>query len=301
MKAFSDRLIERTRRLGHPLCIGFDPHLAHIPPAFRRGSMAPGDPETAAAVGAFCQAAFERVAEHAAAIKPQSAFFEALGPPGVQVLADLLRAGRRAGVPVILDVKRGDIGSTAEGYAGAYLAADAPMRADAITAAPYLGGDSLDPFVGAAAAAGGGVFVLVRTSNPGAADLQDLKVDGAPVYEAVARMLAPAAEKLMGAQGFSGLGVVVGATWPEQAPRVRELLPKSLFLVPGYGAQGGGAADAVRGFVAGPNGLEGGVVSSSRGVLFPEAGHTEDAAAWEAAIDQALDRARTDLAEAVSR
>ncbi len=277
-----------------------DPHLGRIPPLFRRGQMQPGDPETAHAVGDFCAAVLERVAEQSVAIKPQSAFFEQLGPAGVEVLAGLLADGRRRGVPMILDAKRGDIGSTAAGYAAAYVAKDAPMAADALTINPYLGADSLEPFLEESARSGAGLFVLVRTSNPGGADLQALEVEGQPLYLRVADLVARAAADRVGPEtGWSSIGAVVGATRPDEAPAVRERIPNGLFLVPGYGAQGGSARDALRGFVPGPGGvLEGGVVSSSRGILFPEGSDTDDATAWERAIDAAVERAVSELGEA---
>jgi orotidine-5'-phosphate decarboxylase len=172
---------------------------------------------------------------------------------------------------------------------------------DALTVNPYLGRDSLEPYLKEATQSGVGVFVLVRTSNPGAGDLQDRTSDGAPLWEHVARGLAEPARALVGpATGWSSLGVVVGATVPEQAERARALLPRALLLVPGYGAQGAGAADAVRGFVPGPRGREGGVVNSSRALLFPKAGATDSVARWEAALDAALDAAIDELSGAVA-
>ncbi len=263
--------------------------------------MRPGDPETAAAVEDLLGAFVDRLAGRVAVAKPQAAFFEQLGWRGWQVLERVGARLRENGVLVLLDAKRGDIGSTAEGYARAFLADDAATPADALTVNPYLGGDTLEPFVETARGAGRGLFVLVKTSNPGSGDFQDRQVDGAPLYEAVARRLAPMAEEWRGpGTGWSSLGVVVGAMYPEQAPRVRELLPNSLFLVPGYGAQGGAAADALRGFVPGPKGLEGGIVNSSRGLLFAEGTDTDDAKTWERAIDAALDQAIDELGKAVS-
>jgi len=303
-RPFADRLIERVRRLGHPLCVGFDPHLDRIPPLFRRGSMAPGDPATAGAVGDFLAAVLDRVAERAAAIKPQVAFFEQLGWRGLRVLETVTAEARRCGVPVILDAKRGDVGSTAAAYAAAYLDPGAAVPVDAMTVNPYLGLDSLGPFVDAAKRGGGGLFVLVKTSNPGSGDFQDRRLgSGGPLYEWVATALAGVAGGLEGpATGWSSLGVVVGATYPGESERVRERLPRSLFLVPGYGAQGGSAAAAVRGFVPGPGGrLEGGVVSSSRGVLFPPGSDAAGAGGWERAIDGAVERAVGELGDAAAR
>lgn len=299
---FADRLIARTRELGHPLCAGLDPDPALIPEPFRRGAMAPGAPETAKAVGAFCRAYLERVAGRVAALKPQSAFFEALGWRGVKVLAEVMVAARAAGLLVVLDAKRGDIGSTAAGYAAAYLAEDAPLRADCLTVNPWLGLDALEPFVKTAEAAHAGLFVLTRTSNPGGRDFQELAPGGGePVYHHVARALQPLAKRLAGETGWSGLGLVVGATTPEEARRVRDAAPSALFLVPGYGAQGASAQDAVASFVAGPGGRrEGGIVNTARGLHFPEAARGGDVRAWERAVDAALDRAASELAEAVA-
>ena len=294
---FGDQLIARVRTLGHPLCVGLDPHLDRIAPLFRRGSMAPGDPETAQAVEDFVLALVDRLEGRVAVVKPQIAFFEQLGWRGLQVLERVVERCRGQGLLVLLDAKRGDIGSTAAGYARSYLCEDAPLKVDAITLNAYLGLDTLEPF----AATGAGLFVLVRTSNPGAGDLQDLETADGPIYVRMARNLAPLSERLVGSSGWSNLGVVVGATWPEQALAVREALPNAIFLVPGFGAQGGSAEGAVRGFVSGPNGLEGGVVNSSRGVIFPPGSQTEDAGAWEAAVDAGLDASIDVLGQAVGR
>jgi orotidine-5'-phosphate decarboxylase len=297
--AFADRLIRRVREIGHPLCVGLDPHLPQLPASFRRGSMAPGAPETAEAVEAFCLAALDRVVGRVAAVKPQAAFFEQLGPPGAAVLGRVVAEARARDLLVILDAKRGDIGSTAEGYARAYLAKDAPLRADALTVNPWLGLDTLEPFIQAAEASGAGLFVLVKTSNPGSGDLQDRLVGERRVWEVLADELAPLAARLRGpATEWSSLGVVVGATYPEESERVRELLPSSPFLVPGYGAQGGGATAALAGFVPGPGGrLEGGLVNSARAILFPDGGEA-GGHAWEEAFDAALARAADELGRA---
>ena len=299
---FADALIARVRELGHPLCVGLDPHLARIPPLFRKGSMRAGHPQTASAVLDLLLAVVDRLEGRTAVVKPQIAFFEQLGSPGMAVLEAVVQRARDRGLLVLLDAKRGDIGSTAEAYARAYLEPDSTLVADAITLSPYLGLDTLEPFAARAREFGRGLFVLVRTSNAGAGDLQDLDVKGAPLFHAVARSLEPLAASLRGpVTGWSSLGAVVGATWPEQTRAVREALPNALFLVPGYGAQGADAAEAVSGFVDGPAGLEGGIVSSSRGILFPEGSDTNDRKTWEGAIDAALDQAVTELSEAVTR
>ncbi len=298
---FADRLIERTRALGHPLCVGLDPHLAMVPPLFRQGSMAPNDERTSLAVEAFLAAVIDRVAGRVAIVKPQIAFFEQLGWRGLRVLEGLCQRAREADLMILLDAKRGDIGSTAEGYASAYLSAEAVIPVDAMTLNPYLGFETIEPFARVASEAGRGIFVVVKTSNAGSADLQDRDVEGEPLFGRVADGLVPMQEGLLGAKtGWSSLGVVCGATWPDQARRVREALPKALFLVPGYGAQGATASSAVEAFVPGPNGREGGLVNSSRAILFPQPAQTAgDAQAWEAAIDAALGQAIDELGTAI--
>ena len=297
---FGDALIARVRQLGHPLCVGLDPHLERIPELFRRGDMTPADPNTTLAVEEFLLALLERVAGQVAVVKPQIAFFEQLGWRGIRALTNVVTRARELDLLVLLDAKRGDIGSTAQGYALAYLDDEAPLGVDAITVNPYLGLDSLAPFTRVARNTGRGIFVVTKTSNPGSGDFQDRDVEGHPLYEVVARSLRETAEGLAGPEsGWSSLGIVVGATYPEQAALLRSILPTALFLVPGYGAQSGSAADAARGFVRGPAGLEGGVVSSSRGILFPEGAESADRATWEKAIDTALDVAITELAEAI--
>ncbi len=298
---FADRLIERVRKLGHPLCAGLDPFASLVPRPFRAGDMAPAAPATAAAIESLLCAYLDRVAGRVAIVKPQIACFEALGPRGIELLARVIEAARARDLLVLLDAKRGDIGSTAEAYADAYLADGAPLAVDAITLNPYLGSDTLEPFVERAARSGRGLFVLAKTSNPGSGELQDRSVDGAPLYERVVRMLAPQSERLRcPATGWSSAGIVAGANYPEQAARLRALLPHALFLVPGYGAQSGSARDAVQSFVAGPDGrLEGGLVNSSRALLFP-ARDAATARDWERAVDAALDRAISELGDAVA-
>ncbi|UCE85298.1 MAG: orotidine-5'-phosphate decarboxylase [Deltaproteobacteria bacterium] len=299
---FADRLILGVRAQGHPLCLGLDPHLDRIPPLFRRGDMTPRNPETATAVEAFLLAVLERYAGQVAIAKPQSAFFEQLGWRGMRVLERVVARAHELRMLVLLDAKRGDIGSTARAYAAAYLDAAAPTPVDAITVNPYLGRDTLAPFFERADLGQRGVFVLVKTSNPGSSDVQDRDAGGRPLFERIAESLVDRAGAMAGGKtGWSSLGVVAAATHPEPSARIRELLPEALLLVPGYGAQGASARDAVRGFVPGPDGrLEGGIVASSRALLFPEAGMTADAAAWERAIDAARDRAQAELGEAIA-
>ncbi len=284
---FADRLIMATRKFG-PLCVGIDPHPARIPDLFG------GD--TPEGVAAWGQAIVANAAGRVAAIKPQAGLFERHGPEGLAAMQRVIRAGREAGLIVLVDAKRGDIGSTAEGYARAYLANGAPFECDAVTVNPYMGLDTLEPFIRYAEANERGVIVLTRTSNPGSADFQSRNMDGAPFYVRVVEALAPYVKRLQGDTGWSGLMMVTGATGPSEAKKIRALAPNALFLVPGYGAQGAGAAEAMAGFTPGPEGLEGGLVSASRSVTFPSAAQSApNAKEWDGAITSAIEAAKADL------
>lgn len=288
---FADRLIAGVRDKG-PLCVGIDPHASMVPALFG----APG-PDAAARWGV---ALVERCTGNAAVVKPQAGLFERWGASGLRALEEVCRAATRAGLIVILDAKRGDIGSTAEGYAEGYLGADSSCPCDAITVNPYMGVDTIEPFVAVAEREGKGVVVLARTSNPGSKDFQQKLIGGEPLYIHVARALAPMVARLRSPEaGWSGLMIVAGATGPAEAARLRATSRDSLFLVPGYGAQGAGARDALAGFVRGPNGLEGGVVNASRSVAMPDSAKGAVAAKdWEQAVDAAIRSAQAELVEA---
>jgi orotidine-5'-phosphate decarboxylase len=224
----------------------------------------------AAAVVKHCRHLIERAGPSCVAVKPQLACFERLGAPGWRALEEICTAAREAGLLLVADGKRGDVPVTAAAYAQALVGETAtpwgPVRglgADAFTANPLLGRDALEPLVAAAAAAGAGVFALVRTSNPGAADLQDLPAPEAPLHERLAELVDELADRLPGEGGLSGMGAVVGATEPRHFSRMRELMPRAIFLIPGVGAQGGrpellGAAFS--------SGRAAGLVAASRGI-----------------------------------
>jgi orotidine-5'-phosphate decarboxylase len=288
---FADRLIDSVRRSGSPLCIGLDPFADKIPVALF------GDAnEDASAVLKFGASIIEIAAQHSGVLKPQLGLFEQFGEMGYAIARMLSEHAHNAGMLVILDAKRGDIGTTAEGYARACLGPKPGFDADCVTVNPYLGKDSIEPFVALAQSLHKGVSVLVRTSNPGAGDVQDLQVGGAPLWRRVAEMLAPEVARLKGASGWSGLMAVAGATYPEEARALREAMPDALFLVPGYGTQGASAADAVAGFIAGTQGLEGGVVNSSRGVTYPPAAQRATTLAeWRTAVAEAMAQAAAEL------
>lgn len=287
---FADRLIEGVRAKNTPLCVGLDPFADKIPALFGNAQ------EDTSAVLKFGTAIIDIAREHACVLKPQMGLFEQFGEMGYAVARMLVGYAQNEGMLVLLDAKRGDIGTTAEGYARATLGPAPGFDADAVTVNPYMGKDTLAPFVTRAQAEAKGVAVLVRTSNPGAGDFQDLQVGGAPVWRRVAEILAPECARLRGASGWSGLMAVAGATYPDEARALREAMPDALFLVPGYGAQGASAADAVAGFVKSAKGLEGGVVSSSRAVLYPQAAQAaKTMAEWRAAIGEAMTTAAAEL------
>ena len=296
MEPFGTRLTEALHSTGTPLCMGIDPHVEMIPPLFGNASSA-GSPDAVRAIGDFAMACLDAARGRVAAIKPQVAFFEAHGPQGMQVLAELQRAAVDAGILVVIDAKRGDIGSTSKAYAEAWIGHDAPFPSDALTVNPYLGIDTLDPFLTHADSQSAGLFVLVRTSNPGAGDLQDLTADGKPVFMQLAERLAPLAAARIGSHSWSSLGIVAGATWPDEAINLRDTLPSAPFLVPGFGAQGGSAAAALAGLKKVNRIWEGGLVNSTRGLIFPKtAASASTKADWRAAIDAAISDSSSDLA-----
>lgn len=270
---FADRLSAAVRRVGNPVLVGLDPRAESLPPGLIAGI---GLEATARGYVAFCRGVIDVVAPLVAAVKPQAAFFEQLGPAGCVALAEVMRYAASKGLLVILDGKRNDIGSTAQGYAEAYLGpGDAsPWGADALTVSPYLGDDSLTPFVDVAQARGAGIFVLVKTSNPGGKRFQDIVADGRPMYRHVAEYVESLAALTRSASeggkphGYGLVGAVVGATYPQQLAELRQAMPHTWFLIPGFGAQGGTAKDCAAAF--NQQGL-GAIINNSRGIIFAHA------------------------------
>ncbi len=253
-----DRLEQARRTTRSAICVGLDPHFELLPP----------DQRGRAPVVHVRDFLFEILAALEGAVpcvKPQIAFFEALGPEGYALYFDVIREAHRRGFFVIGDIKRADIGSTATAYAKAHLGPDDGSAADAVTLNPYLGLDGIEPFLKVGRAKGRGVFVLARTSNPSGKELQDHTENGIPLYLRVGRLLEQWGAAQRGTRGFTDVGAVVGATHPDEGARLRVELPRTYFLVPGYGAQGGTAADVARTFTADGGGA---IVNSSRGVLF---------------------------------
>lgn len=291
---YATRLNDAVRRKGNPVCVGLDPRWSHLPEPLRGGE----DSETADiarqadAFREFSCRIIDIVAPLVPVVKPQAAFFEELGPAGCMALCDVIKHARQAGLLVICDAKRGDIGSTAEAYARGYLAGDDPAAAawgaDALTVNPYMGDDTLQPFVDVAAERGAGLYVLVRTSNPGSAKFQNRQTDGQSLYQSVAEVVESLSVRTSEGRDFGPIGAVVGATYPAELAELRAAMPHVPLLVPGYGSQGGTSADVAAAFH--DDGL-GAVVNSSRGIIFA---HTKapyasrfDEADWEQAVEAA--------------
>jgi orotidine-5'-phosphate decarboxylase len=264
---FADALLSAIEKKRSHVVVGLDPDYSLLPPEVReKHEQLDYEDETAQVCGAYREFLFRLLpllASSAVAVKPQLAYFEALGSAGYALYEEVVEAARRCGYLVIADAKRGDIGSTAEAYARGHLDR---LGADAITVNPWLGTDGLEPFLIRAREAGKGVFVLLKTSNPSAAEIQDLVLAaGGTVSERVAELLRGWAAGTMGERGYASVGAVVGWTHPAQAEGLRALLPGIPFLVPGYGAQGATAADIARVFDGAGTGA---AVNSSRGILY---------------------------------
>jgi len=275
---FAERLLEAQKKKHSVAVLGVDPQLdAPDAPAMPRGYT----------LARFCCEIVEAAAPSIIAVKPQLAFFEARGLDGLRAFVEVIATARRLGLLTIADAKRGDIGSTSAAYAEAFLG-NGDFGCDAVTVNPYLGSDALAPFI-ALARDGRGIFVLVKTSNPSSGEFQDRDSEGAPLWEAVARRVHRWGAELVGPCGLSSVGAVVGATYPIHASRARQLMPNAVVLVPGYGTQGAGAAEAVRAARPDSTGI---VVNASRSLMYAwlkSEGLTPADAAAEAAEAMRLD------------
>ncbi len=273
---FADKLNAAIKKTKAPICVGLDPRLDQIPAQIITKAIDEKDrtPEGAAhAFLEFNKGIIDAVCDLVPAVKPQIAFYEQYGWAGFKAYEETCAYAREKGLLVIADAKRNDIGSTAAGYSGAFLgevdlfgAKEKALDADALTVNAYLGWDGIKPFVEACDKHDKGLFVLVKTSNPSSGDLQDRDFsDGMKAYELMAHYVESWGSDLIGETGYSSIGAVVGATYPAQAKVLRKMMPNSIFLVPGYGAQGGGAEDVKPCF--NDDGL-GAIVNSSRGIIF---------------------------------
>jgi orotidine-5'-phosphate decarboxylase len=272
---FADKLVEAIDKKRSPCVVGLDPVLEALPKDTLEALDIKGNPPRKLAAGAlirFNKMVIDVISDLVPMVKPNAAFYERYGSDGVLALEQTVAYAKQKGLLVLLDAKRGDIGNTAQAYAEAYLRESdvSPdyigQAADALTVNPYLGEDTLEPYCKQCASTGTGIFVLVRTSNKGAAAYQDLVTDGKKLYETVADTVSRLGAPLTGKHGFSSVGAVVGATWPKDAAALRERMKSTFFLVPGYGAQGGDIETVKACFDK--NG-RGAIVNSSRAILYP--------------------------------
>ncbi|MEM8946292.1 MAG: orotidine-5'-phosphate decarboxylase [Planctomycetota bacterium] len=284
-----DDLAAAVERTATPVLVGLDPRWEQLPAGLTTGN---GNDWSvrADAYEKFCREIIDVVAPLVPAVKPQMAFFEELGPTGMVALGRVIDYARENGLLVILDGKRNDIGSTAEAYARGLLGRDdvSPWQADCLTVSPYLGADSLQPFINVASERGAGLFVLVKTSNPGSHMLQDQQLSDGTVYRRVGDYVEQQSQLTCGQRGYGIVGAVVGATYPEQLAELRHAMPQTWFLVPGFGSQGGTAAGVAPAFDA--RGL-GAIVNNSRAIIFahrrPEYADRFGESNWQTAVEAA--------------
>ncbi|MDR1821211.1 MAG: orotidine-5'-phosphate decarboxylase [Oscillospiraceae bacterium] len=274
-----DILQEKISRLRSPICVGLDPTDALIPQELLDAAISRhgfSEKALSAAYLQFCKAIIASTADIVPAVKIQSAYFERLGPAGVSAMKAIGDEAKAAGMYVICDAKRGDIGPTSAAYAEALLGSvklggvtTAPYSFDSATVNPYLGTDCLKPFLEVAVREDKTIFVLVKTSNPSSGELQDLELSGGElVYEKMGRLIEDFAAETAGAAGFTRAGAVIGATYPEVLAKMRRQMPKTFFLVPGVGAQGATASDVAAAFRgAGSGTASGAIINSSRGII----------------------------------
>lgn len=296
-----NRLISAIVEKESPIVMGLDPRPNQIPlqivEAAKRGFVSPLE-AMAEAIWQFNKGLIDAAVSYVPAVKPQIAFYEALGIPGLVAYQKTCDYARSQGLIVVADAKRGDIGTTSKAYADAFLGTTdvwgtpyEAFKSDYLTVNPYLGTDCLKEFATNMDAFDKGIFVLVKTSNKSSGELQDLKVDGISLYEKVAHLVENLSASRVGSRGYSNMGAVVGATYPEQAEQLRKLLKTTYFLVPGYGAQGGQGKDIVGCFDE--QGL-GALVNSSRGITFAfeEAQYSDD---YQLAAKQAIEAMKNDI------
>jgi orotidine-5'-phosphate decarboxylase len=287
---FGDRVAESVEAKRSQLLVGLDPRPELLPVELRAGAHA-GRAAAADACVRFCTGVIDAVSPYVVGVKPQLAFFEVLGADGMRAFEEVCGYARSAGLIVLADAKRGDIGSTARAYADAYLERrETGPPVDALTASPYLGSDSVEPLLAACRRSGTGLFCLVKTSNSGSADIQDLALsDGRRVWHHVAELVAQWGEELVGERGLSSVGAVVGATYPRAIGEARRLMPQAILLLPGIGAQGATPADVARAFTSGPASA---LVPVSRSIIYA---FRVDGADWRKAAAAEAARLRREV------
>jgi orotidine-5'-phosphate decarboxylase len=291
VSCFADRVAESVDRKRSQLLVGLDPR-PELLPVELRGETHVSRAAAADACARFCRGLVDAVSPYVVGVKLQLAFFEALGADGLRAFEDACTYARAAGLFVIADGKRGDIGSTARAYADAYLekreGVEPPV--DALTVNPYLGSDSIEPFLAACRRSGTGLFCVVKTTNAGSADIQDVALaDNRPLWQHVAELVNEWGEGLVGERGLSSVGAVVGATYPRAVAEARRLMPQAILLLPGIGAQGATPADVARAFTSGPASA---LVSVSRSVIYA---FRVDGADWRKAAAAEAARLRREV------
>ena len=279
-----DKLIENTIRTKNPSVIGLDPDIGKIPACYKVNAKSNNPFEAVAnVIYEFNRDVIDTVADLVPAVKPQMAFYEKYGSCGVAAFEKTVAYAKSKGLVVVEDAKRNDIGNTAQAYADGHLGCvelldgshTPSIDADFLTVTPFLGSESLHPFIDVCVKNSKGIFVLVKTSNTSSGEIQDVVAsDGMTISQSIAKYVSEQADTFTGEHGYSSIGAVVGATYPEEAVSLRKLMPKSYFLVPGYGAQGGGAKNILPGF--NEDGL-GAIVNSSRGILYTHMTNAERA------------------------
>jgi len=303
MKNVIDILIEKIKQTNNPTVMGLDPRYEMIPECITK-KYSKDIKGACQAILEFNKALIDATYDIVPAVKPQIAFYEMFGVEGIKAFEETCKYAKEKGMIIIGDVKRGDIGSTAQGYSNAYLG-QTPLAGTAqtifdlqfITVNPYLGIDGVKPFIDDAKKYSKGIFILVKTSNPSSGELQDLKTqDGEEIYIKVAKLVNEWGKELIGENGYSSVGAVIGATYPKQLKQLREIMPNTYFLIPGYGAQGGKAEDIALGFDN--NGL-GGIVNASRSLMcaYKKEGYKQEEFA-KATREEAI-RMRDELNQAI--
>ncbi|MCD6414971.1 MAG: orotidine-5'-phosphate decarboxylase [Candidatus Diapherotrites archaeon] len=287
MRNFADILLAAIDKKQNPSVVGLDPRLDRIPDSIKEGKT-PGE-----AILDFNKGIIDAISHVVPMVKPQIAFYEQYGADGIRAFIETIEYARSKKLLVLEDVKRNDIGSTAKAYAEAHLGG--AFGGDAVTVNAYLGSDGVKPFL-EKTSEGKGLFILVKTSNPSSGELQDkLLDDGRAVYELMAELVDKWGNDCIGERGYSAVGAVVGATYPKEAELLRKVMPRAIFLVPGYGAQGGGADDVVPCF--NPDGY-GAVVNSSRGVIFA---YEKLGGEFDEAAGRAAEAMREDISKALKK
>lgn len=270
---FADALTAKVKT-SSPVCVGLDPELGKLPDGIAKDEDG---------VKEFCVGIIDATKDIASSVKPQLAYFEILGWQGMKVFWEVCAYAKEQGLMVIADGKRNDIGSTCDAYAEAYLYEDSPI--DALTVSPYLGSDGIKPFIVRAIKNNKGIYVLVKTSNPSSGEIQDLPIGDEVVHEHLAQLVESWATQALGPKtNLSCIGAVVGATYPEEMKYLRTLMPHVPFLIPGYGAQGGTAADVKHGFIADGTGA---IVPAARSIIYASKGKDWKEAAAKAATTMA--------------